>query len=158
MSPWHTVCILVFLRINPKIWETGVSKWVCYNNRYCVLSACFVQDAFLGLFCILSNPDYRPFTKGFPGDSDAKIYACSEETGFNPWVREDPLENEMATHSSILAWKNLWIKEPDRLQSMGSERVGHDLTRKQRDKATTSRIILNFLSLKRLLLRQLRYE
>ena len=131
MSPWHTVCILVFLRINPKIWETGVSKWVCYNNRYCVLSACFVQDAFLGLFCILSNPDYRPFTKGFPGDSDAKIYACSEETGFNPWVREDPLENEMATHSSILAWKIPWSEEPRRLQSMGSQRAGHSWVTEQ---------------------------
>ena len=39
---------------------------------------------------------------------------------------EDPLEKEMATHSSILAWKIPWTEEPDRLQSMGSQRVGHD--------------------------------
>jgi len=39
---------------------------------------------------------------------------------------EDLLEKEMATHSSILAWKMPWIKEPGRLQSMGSERVGHN--------------------------------
>jgi len=39
---------------------------------------------------------------------------------------EDPLEREMATHSSILAWKIPWTKEPGRLQSMGSQRVGHD--------------------------------
>ena len=39
---------------------------------------------------------------------------------------EDPLEKEMATHSSILAWKTPWTEEPDRLQSMGSQRVGPD--------------------------------
>ena len=46
------------------------------------------------------------------------------------WVRslgwEDPLEKEMATHSSILAWEIPWTEEPGGLQSMGSQRVGHD--------------------------------
>ena len=46
------------------------------------------------------------------------------------WVqslgREDLLEKEMATHSSILAWRIPQTEEPDRLQSMGSQRVGHD--------------------------------
>ena len=40
--------------------------------------------------------------------------------------REDPLEEGMATHSSILAWRILMDREPGRLQSMGSQRVGHD--------------------------------
>ena len=39
---------------------------------------------------------------------------------------EDPLEKEMATHSSILAWKISWTEEPGRLQSMGSQRIRHD--------------------------------
>ena len=39
---------------------------------------------------------------------------------------EDPLEKEMATHSSILAWRIPWMEEPGGLQSMGSQRVGHD--------------------------------
>ena len=39
---------------------------------------------------------------------------------------EDPLEKEMVTHSSILTWKNPWTEESGRLQSMGSQRVGHD--------------------------------
>ena len=39
---------------------------------------------------------------------------------------EDPLEKEMATHSSTLAWKIPWIEEPSRLQSMGSQRVRND--------------------------------
>ena len=46
------------------------------------------------------------------------------------WVRslgqEDPLEKEVATYSSTVAWKMPWTEEPDRLQSMGWERVGHD--------------------------------
>ena len=46
------------------------------------------------------------------------------------WIRslgwEDPLEKEMATHSSTLAWKIPWMGEPGRLQSMGLQRVGHD--------------------------------
>ena len=44
---------------------------------------------------------------------------------------EDSLEKEMATHSSILAWKIPWTEKPSRLQSMGPQRVGHDLTTKQ---------------------------
>ena len=40
--------------------------------------------------------------------------------------REDPLEKEIATHSSTLAWKILWMEEPGRLHSMGLQRVGHD--------------------------------
>ena len=40
--------------------------------------------------------------------------------------REDPLEEGMATHSSILAWRVPWTEEPDRLQSMELQRVGHD--------------------------------
>ena len=39
---------------------------------------------------------------------------------------EDPLEEGIATHSSILAWRTLWTEEPGRLQSLGSQRVGHD--------------------------------
>ena len=46
------------------------------------------------------------------------------------WVRSlsqgDTLEDAMATHSSILAWRIAWTEEPDWLQSMGSQRVGHD--------------------------------
>ena len=51
-------------------------------------------------------------------------------TMWETWVwslgREDPLEKEMATHSSILAWEIPWMEKPGSLQSMGSQRVGHD--------------------------------
>ena len=49
-----------------------------------------------------------------------------QETGVQSLGREDLLQKEMATHSSILAWKIPWTKEPGRLQSMGSQRVGLD--------------------------------
>ena len=42
-------------------------------------------------------------------------------------VQEDPLQEEVAAHFNILAWKIPWMKEPGRLQSMGLHRVGHDL-------------------------------
>ena len=48
------------------------------------------------------------------------------ETQVQSLCWEDPLEKEMATHSSILAWRIPWIEEPGRLQSMGLQRVGHD--------------------------------
>ena len=51
-------------------------------------------------------------------------------TMWETWVpslgQEDLLEKEMATHSSVLAWKIPWTEEPGRLHSMGSQRVGHD--------------------------------
>ena len=48
------------------------------------------------------------------------------ETQVQPLGQEDPLEEEMVTHSSILAWRIPWTEEPDGLQSMGSQRVRHD--------------------------------
>ena len=49
-----------------------------------------------------------------------------QETQLQSLGWEDPLEKEMATHSSTLAWKIPWTEESCRLQSMGSQRVGHD--------------------------------
>ena len=46
--------------------------------------------------------------------------------GFDPWVRKIPPEEDMATHPSILSWRIPWTGEPGGLQSMGSQRVGHN--------------------------------
>ena len=46
--------------------------------------------------------------------------------GFNALGQEDPLEEGMATHSSILAWRIPWTEEPGRLQSIGLQRAGHN--------------------------------
>ena len=50
-----------------------------------------------------------------------------QETQVQTLNQEEPMEKEMATHSSVLAWEIPWTKEPGGLQSMGSQRVGHDL-------------------------------
>ena len=55
-----------------------------------------------------------------------KRLSTMRETWVQSLGREDPLEKEMAIHSSAMAWKIPWTEEPDRLQSMESQRVGHD--------------------------------
>ena len=55
-----------------------------------------------------------------------KNVPAMQETQVRSLGQEDPLEKNMATHSSILAWKIPWTEEPGGLQSMGSQRVGHD--------------------------------
>ena len=55
-----------------------------------------------------------------------KLLPAVQETRVQSLGWEDPLEKEMATHSSILAWKISQTEEPGVLQSMGSQRVGHD--------------------------------
>ena len=55
-----------------------------------------------------------------------KRLPAMQETWVRSLGREDSLEKEMATHSSIVAWRICWTEEPDGLQSMGSQIVGHD--------------------------------
>ena len=66
----------------------------------------------------------------FDGDSLVAQTVKSLPTMLETWVQslgqEDPLEKELATHSSVLAWKITWTEEPGGLQSMGSQRGGHD--------------------------------
>ena len=57
-----------------------------------------------------------------------KCLLAMQETQVQSLGWEDPLEKEMATHSSTLAWKIPWTEEPGRLHSMGSQRVVHDFT------------------------------
>ena len=55
-----------------------------------------------------------------------KRLSTMQETWVPSLGREDPLEKEMAIHSSTIVWKIPWTEELGRLQSMGSQRVGHD--------------------------------
>ena len=55
-----------------------------------------------------------------------KNLPAMQETWVQSLGQEDPLEEGMATHSSILAWRNPWTEEPDEPQSIGSQRVEHD--------------------------------
>ena len=60
-----------------------------------------------------------------------KHLPAMQETWVQSLGQEDPLEKEMATHSSILTWEIPWAEEPGRLQSPGLQRVGHNLSTKQ---------------------------
>ena len=62
--------------------------------------------------------------KGFPVAQTVKRLPALQENCVRSLGYEDPLEKEMTTHSSTLAWKIPWMEEPGRLQSMGSQRVG----------------------------------
>ena len=63
---------------------------------------------------------------GFFSTSAVKHLPAMQETWVQSLGWEDPLEKEMAIHSSTFAWKIPWMEELGRLQSMGSQRVGHD--------------------------------
>ena len=94
-------------------------------------------------FLFILNP-FNWLKQAHPDDLDNLPHSCQFWASLVPqrvkrlpavqetWVwslgREDPLEKEMATHSSILAWRSPWTEEPGRLQSKGSQRVGQDFT------------------------------
>ena len=66
------------------------------------------------------------FYLGFPGASVVKNPPAVQDMWVPSLGQEAPLEKEMANHSSILAWKSPWTEEPVELQSIGSQRVGHN--------------------------------
>ena len=77
---------------------------------------------------------------GLPDGSDGKRnLPPRHETWFQPLGQEDFLENGMATHSSILAWRILWAEEPGKVQSLGLQRVGQDWATNTQSYIYTSR-------------------
>ena len=83
--------------LNPTDWTLSVIQCICFNFSQTILS--------------------------FPGDSVVRNLPANAESSLS---QEDPLEKEMGTYSSILAWEIPWTEEPVRLQSTGSQRVRHD--------------------------------
>ena len=69
---------------------------------------------------------FGPRSPDFLVAQTVKNLPTMQETRVQSLGREDPVEKGMVTHSSILAWKIPWTKEPKGLQSMGSQRVRHD--------------------------------
>ena len=88
--------------------------WVVYVLWYYKPEGCWIQL------------ESSQINVGFPGGSDGKEPA--RDAGTQLWYLgwEYPLEEEMTTHSSNLAWRLPWAEESGRLQSMGSQRIGHD--------------------------------
>ena len=78
---------------------------------------------------------------GFPGSSAVKSLPAMQETWVWSLGQEDPLEEEMATHSKILTWEIPWTGKPGGLQSMGSQRVGHDWATKQQSMSLCSSLV-----------------
>ena len=69
---------------------------------------------------------YMGLPRWLSGKESACQYRRCRRHGFNPLGQEDPLEKEMACHSSIFVWEIPLIEEPGGLQSIGSQRVGHN--------------------------------
>ena len=77
------------------------------------------REAVFNPKCLQTSFRLMPPFYGIPRWVSGKEPACQRRRcGFDPWVGEDPLEEEMATHSSILAWKIPWTEEADGLQSV----------------------------------------
>ena len=76
---------------------------------------------YTGKFKLVLDTPYAPLVA-----QRVKHLPAMQETWVRSLGQEDPLGKEMATHSSILAWRILWAEEPGRLQSTGSQRIGHD--------------------------------
>ena len=71
---------------------------------------------------------YIFYLMGFPGGSVVKNPTAKQEMQVQSLGWEDPLEKELATHSSILGWEIPWTEEPGELQSMGSQGAGYNCT------------------------------
>ena len=104
--------------------------WVIFFFLFCILDTLGIMLWTLSdiLWKGVTSLGVVHRSKGFPGGSAAKN-TCSAgatwDVGSIPGSG-DPLEEEMATHPSILAWEIPWTEEPSRLYSIGSQRVGHD--------------------------------
>ena len=94
---YHPVLIIIALQC------FEIRKW---DLHFILFQNCFSRESLVA-----------PRLKHLPAMQETRVRSLS-------W--DDPLEKEMATHSSILAWRIPWTEEPGRLQSMGSQRVGHD--------------------------------
>ena len=107
--------------LQAKILQVGKIPW----RRERLPTLVFWPREFHGLYCLWGSQRVRHAWATFTAQT-VKCLPAMWETRVWSLGREDPLEKEMATHSSIHAWKIPWTEEPGRLQSMGSQRVRHD--------------------------------
>ena len=83
------------------------------------------------IYCAGEFENNMTMTKDFPGGSVVKNLPANAGNTVRSLGQKDHLEKEMATHSSILAWEIPWTEKPGGLESMGSQKVRHDLTNEQ---------------------------
>ena len=104
---------LVFKGYEIKLLSSSLSD----EPRVLGKSLCWVWDGLDWIdFTLLTKPLVVWMVKNLPTMQETRVWSLGQE---------DPLEEEMITHSSILAWRISWTEEPGRLQSMGLQRVGH---------------------------------
>ena len=96
---------------HPLLWDPGKEKKITFVEKFFRGSAVWGRPT--GLV-------------GFPRDSVVKNHPAKQERQVWSLGWKDPLEEGMAAHSGILAWRIPWAEEPGRLQYIGSQRVGHD--------------------------------
>ena len=142
LSPYPVLNFVCFLQINISVQWFSVQPFLIFclihllNLHFLISKISFLQvkitfleilfDSFPIFLFFLGNLIAASYaTLGLPGGSDGKESACNVGDWVRSLVWEDPLEEGMATHSSILAWRIPWTEEPGRLQSTGLQRVGH---------------------------------
>ena len=96
--------------------------WACTSTQWLSMHEHAPQHLYFKLRITILSIKYSLVAKRL------KCLPAMRETWVWSLGREDPLEKEMATHSSSLAWRIPWIEEPGGVQSMGSQRVGHEAT------------------------------
>ena len=110
------------LPLNKQDWfPLGWTGWISLQSKG--LSRVFFNTAVQKHQWFNTQPSY---TRASLVAQRLKHLPAMQETWVQSLGREDPLEKKMATHSSILAWRIPWTEEPGGLQSMGSQKVGHD--------------------------------
>ena len=117
----HNVAIVLL------IWVNGISAHPGAEVQSSEFS--LVSSASYTCHMTVSPLAIPQYIWGFPGGAGSKEPASQcrrHEAQVESLAQEDPLEESMATHSSILAWRIPWTEEPGGLQSMGSHRVRHD--------------------------------
>ena len=142
--PWYLEVYLVAQAVKhlPAMWETGFDPWVGKIpwRRKWQSTPVLLPGKYHCQRSLVGCSPWGCKESEITWATSLRLHSLVPQFLKNPpamretWVRslggEDPLEEEMATHSSILAWKIPWTEEPGRLQSMESHIVGHNLVTK----------------------------
>ena len=109
--------------------EMAIYKQLVFPRKY-ILFSLLGYSCFIVLLCCCSTTKQishmYTYIGGFPGGLGGKESTCIAGNHVLPLGGEDLLEKEMTTHSSMLAWRISWLKKPSELQSVRSQRVGHN--------------------------------
>ena len=114
----HITCLLDHLLLSYRFeFYFDFSYSLCFNSDYLYCSIFKFTDYFAVSGLLINRPSMAQMAKNLP---------AMQETWVPSLGQEDPLKKGMAIHSRILAWRIPWTEEPSRLQSMRSQRVGHN--------------------------------